>query len=42
MIEEKKALAEQIVGTGESWLDRPVHGASCARCVALSADAVPE
>ena len=41
MIEEKKALAEQIVGTGESWL----AGLSTARLrevVALSADAVPE
>ncbi len=41
MIEEKKALAEQIVGTGESWL----AGLSTARLrevVALSEDAVPE
>jgi SNF2 family DNA or RNA helicase len=41
MIEEKKALAEQIVGTGENWL----AGLSTARLrevVALSPDAVPE
>jgi superfamily II DNA or RNA helicase len=41
MIEEKKALAEQIVGTGESWL----AGLSTARLrevIALSPDAVPE
>jgi superfamily II DNA or RNA helicase len=41
MIEEKKALAEQIVGTGENWL----AGLSTARLrevVALSEDAVPE
>jgi len=41
MIEEKKALAEQIVGTGESWL----AGLSTARLrevITLSPDAVPE
>jgi superfamily II DNA or RNA helicase len=41
MIEEKKALAEQIVGTGENWL----AGLSTARLrevVALSPEAVPE
>ncbi len=41
MIEEKKALAEQVIGTGESWL----AGLSAARLrevVALSPDAVPE
>jgi superfamily II DNA or RNA helicase len=41
MIEEKKALAEQIVGTGESWL----AGLSAARLrevITLSPEAVPE
>jgi SNF2 family DNA or RNA helicase len=41
MIEEKKALAEQIVGTGESWL----AGLSTDRLrevIALSDEAVPE
>jgi superfamily II DNA or RNA helicase len=41
MIEEKKALAEQIVGTGESWL----AGLSTTRLrevIALSPEAVPE
>jgi SNF2 family DNA or RNA helicase len=41
MIEEKKALAEQIVGTGESWL----AGLSTARLrevITLSDEAVPE
>jgi SNF2 family DNA or RNA helicase len=41
MIEEKKALAEQIIGTGESWL----AGLSTARLrevITLSPDAVPE
>jgi len=41
MIEEKKALAERIVGTGENWL----AGLSTARLrevVALSPEAVPE
>jgi SNF2 family DNA or RNA helicase len=41
MIEQKKALAEQIVGTGESWL----AGLSTARLrevITLSPDAVPE
>jgi len=41
MIEEKKSLAEQIVGTGESWL----AGLSTARLrevITLTPDAVPE
>jgi SNF2 family DNA or RNA helicase len=41
MIEEKRALAERIVGTGESWL----AGLSAARLrevIALSDEAVPE
>jgi len=41
MIEEKKALAEQIVGTGENWL-AGLSTAQLREVVALSADAVPE
>jgi superfamily II DNA or RNA helicase len=41
MIEEKKALAEQIVGTGESWL-AGLSTAQLRDVVALSPDAVPE
>jgi superfamily II DNA or RNA helicase len=41
MIEEKKALAEQIVGTGESWL-AGLSTAQLREVVALSSDAVPE
>ena len=41
MIEEKKALAERIVGTGERWL-ASLSTAELREVVALSADAVPE
>ncbi len=41
MIEEKKALAERIVGTGESWLTE-LSTAELREVVALSADAVSE
>jgi SNF2 family DNA or RNA helicase len=41
MIEQKKALAEQIVGTGESWL-ASLSTAELRDVVALSPDAVPE
>jgi superfamily II DNA or RNA helicase len=41
MIEEKKALAEQIVGTGENWL-AGLSTAQLRDVVALSPDAVPE
>ena len=39
MIEQKKALAEQIVGTGESWLTELSAGA-LREVLALSPDAV--
>jgi SNF2 family DNA or RNA helicase len=41
MIEEKKALAERIVGTGESWL-AGLSTAKLREVIALSPDAVPE
>jgi len=41
MIEEKKALAEQIIGTGESWL-AALSAARLREVIALSPDAVPE
>ena len=41
MIEEKKALAERIVGTGENWLTE-LSVAELREVVALSADAVSE
>jgi SNF2 family DNA or RNA helicase len=41
MIEEKKALAEQIVGTGESWL-AGLSTEQLREVVTLSPDAVPE
>src|SRR5712691_526794 len=41
MIEEKKALAEQIVGTGESWLAN-LSTSELRDVVSLTADAVPE
>jgi superfamily II DNA or RNA helicase len=41
MIEEKKALAEQIVGTGESWL-AGLSTQQLREVVTLSPDAVPE
>jgi hypothetical protein len=41
MIEEKKALAEQIVGTGESWL-AGLSAQQLREVVTLSPDAVPE
>jgi SNF2 family DNA or RNA helicase len=41
MIEEKKALAEQIVGTGESWLAN-LSTSELRDVIALTADAVPE
>jgi len=41
MIEEKKALAERIVGTGENWLTE-LSIAELREVVALSADAVSE
>jgi hypothetical protein len=41
MIEEKKALAEQIVGTGESWLAN-LSTAELRDVIALTPDAVPE
>jgi SNF2 family DNA or RNA helicase len=39
MIEQKKALAEQIVGTGESWLTE-LSTAALREVLALSPDAV--
>jgi SNF2-related domain/SNF2 Helicase protein/Helicase conserved C-terminal domain len=41
MIEEKRALAEQIVGTGESWLAN-LSTAELRDVIALTPDAVPE
>jgi SNF2 family DNA or RNA helicase len=41
MIEEKKALAERIVGTGEGWLTE-LSTADLREVLALSPDAVPE
>jgi SNF2 family DNA or RNA helicase len=41
MIEEKKALAEQIVGTGENWL-AGLSTTQLREIVTLSEDAVPE
>jgi len=41
MIEEKKSLAEQIVGTGENWL-AGLSTAQLREVVALTEDAVPE
>ncbi|HUY51427.1 MAG TPA: DEAD/DEAH box helicase [Streptosporangiaceae bacterium] len=41
MIEEKKALAERIVGTGEGWLTE-LSTADLRDVLALSPDAVPE
>jgi SNF2-related domain/SNF2 Helicase protein/Helicase conserved C-terminal domain len=41
MIEDKKALAEQIVGTGESWLTE-LSSADLRSVLALSPDAVSE
>ena len=41
MIEEKKALAEQIVGTGEGWLTE-LSTEDLRSVLALSADAVSE
>ncbi len=41
MIEEKKALAQQIVGTGESWLAN-LSTAELRDVIALTPDAVPE
>ena len=41
MIEEKKALAEQIVGTGESWL-AGLSAAQLREVITLTPDAVPE
>jgi SNF2-related domain/SNF2 Helicase protein/Helicase conserved C-terminal domain len=41
MIEEKKALAEQIVGTGESWLAN-LSTSELRDVIALTPDAVPE
>ena len=41
MIEEKKALAEQIVGTGESWL-AGLSTQQLREVITLSPDAVPE
>ena len=41
MIEQKKALAEQIVGTGESWL-AGLSTSELRDVVSLTADAVPE
>jgi superfamily II DNA or RNA helicase len=41
MIEEKKALAEQIIGTGESWL-AGLSTAKLREVIALTPDAVPE
>jgi SNF2 family DNA or RNA helicase len=39
MIEEKKALAERIVGTGESWLTE-LSAADLRKVIALSPEAV--
>ena len=39
MIEEKKALAERIVGTGESWLTE-LSVADLRRVIALAPEAV--
>jgi SNF2 family DNA or RNA helicase len=41
MIEEKKALAEQIVGTGEGWLTE-LSSADLREVLALGKEAVPE
>ena len=41
MIEEKKTLAERIVGTGESWLAN-LSTSELRDVVSLTADAVPE
>jgi hypothetical protein len=41
MIEEKKALAEQIVGTGEGWLTE-LSTEDLRSVLTLSADAVSE
>ena len=41
MIEEKKALAERIVGTGEGWLTELSSG-DLREVLALSPEAVPE
>ena len=41
MIEEKKALAERVVGTGESWLTE-LSVADLRDVLALSPDAVSE
>ena len=41
MIEEKKALAERIVGTGESWL-AGLSSAQLREVITLSDEAVPE
>jgi SNF2 family DNA or RNA helicase len=41
MIEEKKALAERIVGTGEGWLTE-LSSADLREVLALSPEAVPE
>ena len=41
MIEEKKPLAEQVVGTGKNWL-AGLSTAQLREVVALSEDAVPE
>ena len=41
MIEHKKALAEQIIGTGESWLAN-LSTSELRDVVSLTADAVPE
>ena len=40
MIEEKKALAERIVGTGEGWLTE-LSTADLGEILALSPEAVP-
>jgi len=39
MIEEKKALAERIVGTGESWLTE-LSTADLRQVISLSSEAV--
>jgi hypothetical protein len=41
MIEEKKALAERIVGTGESWLAE-LSVADLRQVISLSPEAVSE
>jgi SNF2 family DNA or RNA helicase len=41
MIEQKKALAEQVVGTGESWL-ASLSTSELRDVISLTADAVPE